>query len=101
MQRGHRLAKDRRQFPLLLRRHLMGREAPGEDIVLHAHQLLGLTPPPVVNFEEAAPALSEMARSFYADNKRVRNDRIKGELGVVLRYPDYRAGLTALLSAGE
>ena len=38
-----------------------------------------------------------MARSFYADNKRVRNDRIKVELGVRLAYPDYRAGLAALL----
>jgi hypothetical protein len=40
-----------------------------------------------------------MARSFYDDNKRVRNDRIKRELGVVLKYPDYRAGLAALLDA--
>jgi hypothetical protein len=38
-----------------------------------------------------------MARSFYDDNKRVRNDRIKTELGVRLLYPDYRAGLSALL----
>ena len=38
-----------------------------------------------------------MARSFYADNKRVRNDRIKEELGVTLAYPDYKAGLAALL----
>jgi hypothetical protein len=44
--------------------------------------------------------MSEMARSFYADNKRVRNDRIVRELGVILRYPDYRAGLAALLAAG-
>jgi hypothetical protein len=40
-----------------------------------------------------------MARSFYDDNKRVRNDRIKRELGVTLKYPDYRAGLAALLAA--
>jgi hypothetical protein len=75
--------------------------APSEDVVLHAHRLLELTPPPVTNFEDAAPAMSEMGRSFYADNKRVRNDRIKRELGVVLRYPDYRAGLAALLAGGE
>ena len=41
-----------------------------------------------------------MARSFYRDNKRVSNARIKQELGVELAYPDYRAGLAALL-AGE
>ena len=40
-----------------------------------------------------------MARSFYAESKRVRNDRIKAELGVKLIYPTYREGLAAL--AGE
>ena len=38
-----------------------------------------------------------MARSFYADNKRVRNDLVKSELGVTLAYPDYRSGLRAIL----
>jgi hypothetical protein len=42
--------------------------------------------------------MSEMARSFYADNKRVRNNRIKEELGVQLKFPDYRAGLQAILA---
>ena len=41
-----------------------------------------------------------MARSFYDDNKRVDNARIKHELGVVLRYPSYRDGLKAILEAG-
>ena len=41
-----------------------------------------------------------MARSFYADNKRVSNTLIKAELRVTLRYPDYRAGLAAILAAG-
>jgi hypothetical protein len=58
---------------------------------------LNVAPPPEVPFAEAQ--LSPMARSFYDDNKRVRNDRIKQELGVVLKYPDYRTGLTALLAA--
>ena len=40
-----------------------------------------------------------MARSFYDDNRRVRNRRIKDELGVSLAYPDYRVGLKALLAA--
>ena len=51
--------------------------------------------PPLVALEKAG--LSAMARSFYKDNKRVRNGRIKTELGVELRFPDYRAGLDALL----
>jgi nucleoside-diphosphate-sugar epimerase len=69
--------------------------APPDEVITYAAMLLGVEPPPAVPFDETA--LSEMARSFYADNKRVDNRRIKRELGVVLTYPDYRAGLTALL----
>lgn len=72
--------------------------APPEDVLTEAARLLGLPPPPEVPFETAE--LSELARSFYAESKRVRNDRIKRELGVRLAYPDYRAGLAALLAAG-
>jgi nucleoside-diphosphate-sugar epimerase len=69
------------------------------EVVAHAAQLLGAPTPPLVPLEEAA--LSPMARSFYADNKRVSNALIKTELGVRLRYPDYRAGLAAILAAGR
>ncbi|MFP4273828.1 MAG: SDR family oxidoreductase [Paracoccaceae bacterium] len=69
--------------------------APPQDVIAHAAELLGLPLPPEVPFEEAD--LSPMARSFYAESKRVRNDRIKTELGVRLRYPTYREGLAALL----
>ena len=62
-----------------------------------AADLLGMAPPPEVPFDQAA--LSPMAASFYADNKRVRNTRIKQELGVSLAYPDYRAGLRAIRAA--
>lgn len=68
---------------------------PPQDVVAFACELLGVDPPPEVPFEEAE--LSDMARSFYAENKRVANGRIKHELGVTLAYPDYRAGLRALL----
>ena len=68
-------------------------------VIAHACGLLGVAPPDPVPFDEAA--LSPMARSFYADNKRVRNDRVKSELGVVLRYPDYRAGLAALRAGAD
>ena len=67
-------------------------EAP-DVVVEHACELLGVTPPEPVAFEDAE--LSDMARSFYADNKRVRNDRIKDELGVTLKYPSYRQGMAA------
>ncbi len=71
--------------------------APPEDVIEHAALLLGLPVPPAIPFEEAE--MTPMARSFYADSKRVRNDRIKTELGVTLSYPDYRTGLAALLKA--
>lgn len=70
--------------------------APPEDVLSHAAALLGLPEPPAIAYDEAE--MTPMARSFYAESKRVRNDRIKAELGVKLRYPDYRAGLAALLA---
>ena len=73
--------------------------APPQDVIAHAAQLLGRPPPPAVAFEDAD--LGPMARSFYAESKRVSNERIKGELGVRLRHPDYRSGLAALLAAEE
>jgi nucleoside-diphosphate-sugar epimerase len=72
---------------------------PPQDVTAYAAELLGREPPPEVPFEEADQ--TPMARSFYSDNKRVRNTRIKTELGVRLRYPTYREGLQALLDAGE
>jgi len=71
--------------------------APPEDVIGHAAMLLGLPQPPAVDFDEAD--LSPMARSFYAESKRVRNDRIRNDLGVTLRHPDYRSGLAAILAA--
>lgn len=70
--------------------------SPPEDVLTEAARLLGLPLPPEVPFEEAE--MTPLARSFYAESKRVRNDRIKRELGVRLVYPDYRAGLRRLLA---
>jgi nucleoside-diphosphate-sugar epimerase len=66
------------------------------DVVAFACELLGRPAPKLVPWDEAAPGLSEMARSFYAENRRVRNDRIKRELGVRLKFPTYREGLRAI-----
>ncbi|MGH1369767.1 MAG: SDR family oxidoreductase [Maritimibacter sp.] len=71
--------------------------APPEDVIAHAAGLLGLPLPPAEDF--ATAEMTQMARSFYAESKRVRNDRIKTELGVSLRYPTYIEGLAALLNA--
>ncbi len=68
--------------------------APPEDVVMYACALLGVPPPPAIPLEAAG--LSAMARSFYGESKRVRNDLIKQELGVKLAYPSYRDGLAAL-----
>ncbi|MBY8977572.1 SDR family oxidoreductase [Rhodobacteraceae bacterium NNCM2] len=70
--------------------------APPEDVIGHAADLLGVPLPEAVAFDEAD--MSPMARSFYAESKRVSNRRIREELGVDLRYPTYREGLAALLA---
>lgn len=70
--------------------------APPEDVLSEAARLLGLPEPPAVDYDTAD--LPPMARSFYAESRRVRNDRIRSELGVQLRYPDYRSGLAGLLA---
>ncbi|MCV6823137.1 MULTISPECIES: SDR family oxidoreductase [Halocynthiibacter] len=71
--------------------------APPEDVIAYAANLLGLPIPPAENYETAE--MTPMARSFYAESKRVRNDKIKKDLGVRLTYPTYKAGLKALLEA--
>ncbi len=71
--------------------------APPQDVIAHAARLLGMPLPPAIPFDQAD--MSPMAKSFYAESKRVRNDRIKSELGVKLLYPDYEVGLEELLKA--
>ncbi|MEZ5892878.1 MAG: SDR family oxidoreductase [Parvularculaceae bacterium] len=71
--------------------------APPQDVVAYACELLGVEAPPEVAFEDAD--LSGMAKSFYADNKRVSNQRMKDALDVKLAYPTYREGLRAILAA--
>ncbi|WP_255599510.1 SDR family oxidoreductase [Afifella sp. IM 167] len=71
--------------------------APPQDVIAYAASLLGMEPPPEVRFEEAE--MSPMALSFWGENKRVKNDKIKEELGVRLAYPTYREGLAATLAA--
>jgi nucleoside-diphosphate-sugar epimerase len=73
--------------------------APTADVVAYACALLDLPVPPLMPWADVAPTMSAMARSFYAENRRVRNDRIKRELGVTLRYPTYREGLRAIASS--
>lgn len=69
--------------------------APPQDVIAYAAELLNLPIPPAVDFDDAK--MTDMARSFYSDSKKVRNNRIKDELGVKLLYPTYQTGLQALL----
>ncbi|MEO1243660.1 MAG: SDR family oxidoreductase [Pseudomonadota bacterium] len=69
--------------------------APPQDVIEYACELLNVTPPPLIPIEEAD--MSAMAKSFYADNKRVSNKRMKEALNVALLHPTYRDGLKAIL----
>ena len=89
---------------LVQRPHLHGifhlcddQPAPPQDVTAFAATLLGIAPPPEVPFDEAD--LSPMARSFYAECKRVSNARAKAALGWRPVYPTYREGLSAVLTA--
>ncbi len=68
--------------------------APPQDVVAYAAALMKVAPPPEIPFETAD--LSPMARSFYGENKRVSNKRLKSELGFSFAYPDYKVALEAL-----
>lgn len=63
--------------------------APAHEVTAHAARLLGVEPPPLEPFDPAT--LSPMAASFYAETKRVRNSRMKAELGIRLRHPDRKS----------
>jgi len=71
--------------------------APAAEVTAHACRLLGVEPPPLIPLQAAE--LSPMALSFWEDNRLVSNRRLREELGVALAYPNYRAGLEAILSS--
>ncbi|WBU60367.1 SDR family oxidoreductase [Paracoccus albus] len=73
--------------------------APPQQVIAEAARMLGLPAPEEEDF--ASADMSSMARSFYADSKRVSNARLKSELGYKLLYPDYRSGLAAILQAED
>jgi nucleoside-diphosphate-sugar epimerase len=69
--------------------------APPQNVVSYAAELLGLPPPPEIPFDEAP--LSPMGRSFYLENKRVSNRKMRFDLGYGLRFPTYREGLLSFV----
>ena len=72
--------------------------APSADVLCEAARLLGVTPPPPVPFAAAAAKMSPMARSFWAENRKVSAARTKQRLGIAWRHPSYREGLRAILA---
>jgi nucleoside-diphosphate-sugar epimerase len=72
--------------------------AASADVVVEAARLLGVAPPPPVPYAEAAPKMSPMALSFWAENRLVGNARTKAELGIAWKYPSYREGLRGILA---
>ena len=77
-----------------------GEPASPNEQIEYAAKLLGIELPELLPFDEAKRRLSPFAMSFYEGCARVRNDRLKRELGVALRYPAYRVGLQDLLNEG-
>ena len=71
--------------------------SPPDEVISYAAQLLGMEPPLLEDIKTAE--MSDIGRSFYMENKRVSNRRLKDELGVTLKYPNYRVGLRALLKS--
>ncbi len=69
--------------------------SPSHEVIQFACNLIGIESPPLISYDQAE--MAPIVRSFYKDNKRVRNDLIKSELGVQLSHPDYRSGLQACL----
>ena len=68
--------------------------APPQDVVKFAHELMGLEPPPEIDFETAD--LTPMARSFYGENKRVANAKSRSVLAMEYQWPNYRESLTRM-----
>jgi nucleoside-diphosphate-sugar epimerase len=72
--------------------------AESAEVIAEAARLLGAAMPPAVPFEDAVAGMGDMARSFWSENRRVSNAKTKAALGLSWLYPDYRAGLVAILS---
>jgi nucleoside-diphosphate-sugar epimerase len=75
------------------------RPLPPQDVIVAAARLLGQPPPPEVSFDD--PSLPPFVSAMYSGYHRVKNDKIKDELGVMLRYPDILQGLAALHAQGR
>ncbi len=76
-------------------------DAPAEsaDYIAEAARLLGIDPPPELDFAAAMGTMSPMALSFWAEDRKVACEATQRALGLRWRYPTYRDGLAAILAA--
>jgi nucleoside-diphosphate-sugar epimerase len=90
------MRQDRSPGPRVLN---LADDVPAESatVIEEAARLLGVSPPPGVAFADAAPGMSPMARSFWAENRKVASRKTQSMLGLTWRYPSYREGLRAIL----
>ncbi|HTZ69030.1 MAG TPA: SDR family NAD(P)-dependent oxidoreductase [Acetobacteraceae bacterium] len=72
--------------------------AESADVTRAAARLLGVPAPPEIEFSVAWAGMSDMARSFWAENRKVSANKTKAALGIRWRYPSYREGLAAILA---
>ncbi len=70
--------------------------AESADVITEAAAMLGIPPPPAIPFAQAVETMSPMARSFWADHRRVSSKATQKSLGLTWRYPTYREGLRAI-----
>ncbi|MBR0653709.1 Rossmann-fold NAD(P)-binding domain-containing protein [Plastoroseomonas arctica] len=78
--------------------HLVDDEPAESAVVVEgAAAMLGVAPPAPVPFEEARARMSEMALSFWSENRRVANAATKAALGISWLYPSWREGLASIL----
>jgi len=57
---------------------------------------VGLPRPPQISLAEAKQTLSAGMVSYLQESRRIRNDKMRHELNITLRYPNLNAGLAAL-----
>jgi nucleoside-diphosphate-sugar epimerase len=78
--------------------HLVDDEpAESAAVIEEAARLLNMPPPPAIQYEIALTTKSPMARSFWAENRKVSSRATCAALGIAWRYPTYREGLRAIL----
>ena len=67
------------------------------EVIRYGYQLLGLKMPKKILFDEAKNDLSQIAQSFWIENRRVSNKLLCEKLGYKLIYKNYQLGLNNCL----